>query len=750
MKKLLNLLAILTIALPSMGKTPLFWKDISKENAALHGKAAIQTTSSRLMEVDLNSFSMMLLTAPAEGTQGTPLLVEIPMPDGGISHFKIVETPVIPSELKQKYPGINTWAGQGVENPSATIHLDITRWGFHAMILSPDGDVYIDPLNQQTKSIYQIYFKSAAVSKASRSFCGFNSADSENVIAAQNIKRDVQQNGGGLNVLRSEGSTLRRYEAAIACTGEYASFHGGTVPGVLSAIVTTLNRVTGVYEKELAVRLVLVPNNDTLIFLNSQTDPYTNNNGGTMLGQNQATVAGRIGNSNYDIGHVFSTGGGGIAGLGVICNPLQKARGVTGSNTPIGDPFDIDYVAHEMGHQFGGNHTFNGTTGGCFGNGNSATAFEPGSGTTIMAYAGICLPQNIQANSDAYFHTANFDEIIDYVTLSTGATCALSTPTGNTPPVINSIGTDHVIPYQTPFVLEGDATDPDGDTVTYCWEQYDIGNAGAPTNPTGNAPLFRSFNPTTNPKRYFPKLSAIVANSASIGELLPTYARNMKFRLTARDGRVNGGGVTYEEVLVNLQVINTGAPFLVTSPNTSITWVAGTQENITWNVVGTDIAPINSPNVDIFMSLDGGFTYPVTLATAVPNSGVATVTVPAVSTTQARVMVKGAANVFFDISNVNFNITNPQGVFENASHDAIRLFPNPSGSFTSFSMAGNYRGDVVLNLFDGLGKLMYTKNLEKTGDGLLFEMDLSTLSAGVYTVRASSAMGNSYEKLVIE
>ncbi|MBK9319300.1 MAG: T9SS type A sorting domain-containing protein [Bacteroidetes bacterium] len=683
-------MAILTIACPLMGKTPLFWKDISKENIALQGKAAIQTTTSRLMEVDLNSLAMLLLSAPFEGSPDTPLLLGIPMPDGNTSHFRIVETPVIPSALKQKYPGINTWAGQGVENPSATINLDITRWGFHAMILSPDGDVYIDPFNQQTKSIYQVYFKSAAVNKASRSVCGFNSEDSGNVIAAQNIRRDVQQNGGGLTVLRSEGSTLRRYEAAIACTGEYAGYHGGTVPGALSAIVTTLNRVTGVYEKELAVRLVLVP------------------------------------------------------------NKLQKARGVTGSMAPIGDPFDIDYVAHEMGHQFGGNHTFNGTTGACTGNGNSATAFEPGSGTTIMAYAGICLPQNIQANSDAYFHTANFDEIIDYITLSTGATCALSTPTGNTPPVINSIGTDHVIPYQTPFVLEGAATDPDGDTVTYCWEQYDIGNAGAPTNPTGNAPLFRSFNPTTNPKRYFPKLSAIVANSASIGELLPTYARNMKFRLTARDGRVNGGGVTYEEVLVNLQVINTGAPFLVTSPNTSITWVAGTQENITWNVVGTDIAPINSPNVDVFLSLDGGFTYPITLATAVPNSGVATVTVPAVSTTQARVMVKGAANVFFDISNVNFTITNPQGVFENASLDAIRLFPNPSGNFTHFSMAGKYRGDVSLNIFDAKGKLVYTQNLVKAGDGLLYQLDLSSFSAGVYTVRAASAMGNSYEKLVIE
>ncbi len=744
------LLAIIAIAIPGVIKSQTYWNDIGQEQVSSLGEASILTQSGRLIEIDIHSLYQFLLQAPEEASGLSPLQLTVPMPDGSQARFAIVEVPVIPAALKAKYPGINTWAGQGIENPLASIHLDVTMWGFHAMVLSPDGDVFIDPYNQQSRNHYKVYFKSDAINRHPRAACGFNPEEPENLASFQQIRRDVVNNGGGIQVQRSEGQTLRTYDAAIACTGEYASFHGGTVPGALSAIVTSLNRVTGVYEKECAIRMVLVPNNDTLIFLNASTDPYTNNNGGTMLGQNQQTVAARIGNSNYDIGHVFSTGGGGIAGLGVICNPLQKARGVTGSPQPVGDPFDIDYVAHEMGHQFGGNHTFNGTGGACNGNGNSSTAFEPGSGTTIMAYAGICAPHNIQNNSDAYFHTASFDEIIDYATLSTGATCPVSTATGNTPPVITSVGSDHAIPYQTPFMLEGVASDPDGDPVSYCWEEYDLGSSGAPGSPVGNAPLFRSFTPSTSPIRYFPKIQAIINNTNSVGEFLPNYARSMKFRLTARDGRVNGGGVTYEEVLVILDVINTGVPFQVTAPNTLVTWVAGTQENVTWNVASTNVAPVNTPNVDIFLSTDGGFTYPLTLATGVPNTGMATVTVPSVSTSTARVMVKGAANVFFDISNTNFNITNPQSVSETFASEIIRLYPNPASGEVSLSLSGNYRGCMMVNVYDVSGKRVFQEQLIKNADGMVHPVDVSGFSSGLYQVQVISDMGSSYSKLVID
>ncbi len=749
MKRLLSLLLLLSIGQNGFSANQSHWKEAPRSELSTLNDATIRTKNCLHYKLDISTFTKLLYTSPDETSSKPGTIVEVPFPDGTFKSYRLKATPIIPQALQNKYPGIKTWSGQGVEDPSSVIYLDVTMWGFHGMIFSEQGTVYIDPFNASTNEFYKVYWKSDALSSSQISACGFDPNTTENQINAAEIRAHVQQGGSPSNVARSSGNTLRTFSTAIACTGEYSTFHGGTIPGVLSAIVTSLNRVSGVYESEVSIRLTLVPNNDTLIFLNSATDPYTNSSGSNMLGQNQATVAARIGNINYDIGHVFSTGGGGIAGLGVICNSLQKARGVTGLPSPINDPFNIDYVAHEMGHQFGGNHTFNSNTGGCLGNGNFSTAFEPGSGTTIMAYAGLCASHNTQNFSDAFFHTASFDEILDYVTLSGGSTCPVSTATGNNAPVITSIGGDHAIPYQTPFLLEGVANDPDGDSIKYSWEQYDLGPAGAPSAPIGNAPLFRSIIPTTSPIRYFPKLSAIVTGATSLGERLPTYARDLQFRLTVRDNKLGGGGVTYEEVLITLNVINTGAPFAVTAPNTNITWVGGTQENVTWNVVGTDLAPISATNVDIFLSTDGGFTYPTTLATGVPNTGVATVTVPSINNTTARVMVRGAGNVFFDISNANFTITNTQSLTENTLSDVVRFYPNPSAGLFNLSIAGEYRGDVLVTIADMTGKMVDVKSMNKNGDGMVTILDLSSLPKGVYTGTISTSEGLKTEKLVI-
>jgi hypothetical protein len=728
------------------------WSDVTTSQVASLGKADIATRECRLMRLDFNSWSALLRTAPAEGAVASSFILGIPLPDGSESRFALHSVPIVHPAMQAKYPGLGTWAGFSVDEPGMVIHLDVTYQGFHAMVLSTDGRaIFIDPYNRGTTEFYKVYYRHQAIPESVEMSCGFDGTDELNQDNAAEIARAVKASSqSGTEVFRSSGATLRTYRCAIACTGEYATFHGGTVTGTLSAIVTSLNRVSGVYELELAIRMTLVPNNDTLIFLNASTDPYSNNNGGTMLTQNQQTVVARIGTSNYDIGHVFSTGGGGIAGLGVICNASQKARGVTGLPTPVGDPFDIDYVAHEMGHQFGANHTFNSNQGSCAGNGNSSTAYEPGSGTTIMAYAGICSPHNTQGNSDAYFHTISYDEIMDYTTLSTGGICPVSSATGNTPPVINSIGLNHAIPYQTPFVLEGAATDADGDPLTYCWEQFDLGPAGSPTSPSGNAPLFRSFLPSVSPVRYFPRLVALVNNANSLGERLPTYARTMNFRLTVRDGKLNGGGVTYEEVLVELDVINTGAPFVVTAPNTLLTWPAGTQQNVTWNVSGTDLAPINAANVDIFLSTDGGYTYPILLASGVPNNGLATVTVPSLTTNTARVMVRGAGNVFFDISNTNFIISNTQGVAENGFQDAVQFFPNPGSGIIQLSLSGDCRGEIVWQLYDLRGRMVKSGSVFKNAEGGVYEMDLTGMPAGIYSWVASNTEGRKVEKLVLQ
>lgn len=749
MKIIRALMATLVISGTALAGSPVYWRSAEPAEVKPLGEPSIATAKEKLLHLNLPALQQYLAQAPAEGAGSAALELSLPMPDGSAQRFRVTTVPVMHPDLQKKYPGIRTWSGQGVDDPRAVVRLDITLWGFHAMTLSPSGSVFIDPYNQQSTAVYKVYYKSDARKKSEIAHCGYDPEDALNKERADAIFQDVKKYGGAATsgIATTSGSQLRTYRAAVACTGEYAAFHGGTVPGALSAIVTSLNRVSGVYELEVAIRFTLIPNNDTLIFLNATTDPYTNSSGSTMLGQNQTTVTNRIGINNYDIGHVFSTGGGGIAGLGVICIASQKARGVTGSPSPVNDPFDIDYVAHEMGHQFGGNHTFNATTGSCAGNGVSNNAFEPGSGTTIMAYAGICTGQNVQPNSDDYFHTASFDEIIDFSTASSGNNCPVNSATGNTPPVITSIGSNHAIPISTPFVLEGAATDPDGDSLTYCWEQHDTGPFGSMASPSGNAPLFRSFAPVPSPVRYFPALNRLVLNQASLGERLPTYARNMTFRLTVRDNRANGGGVTSSASDVLLNVINTGAPFLVTAPNTYVTWVSGTQENVTWDVASTDVAPISAANVDIFLSTDGGFTYPVTLAAGVPNTGSAVVTVPSIAATTCRVMVRGAGNVFFDISNVNFTIATSQGLNNVLASESVQVYPNPATSVLNISLAGTLRGLITAQLTDAQGRIVRRQEFTKDAAGHIQPIPLEGLAAGNYLLNIITGNGTVIRKV---
>jgi hypothetical protein len=401
----------------------------------------------------------------------------------------------------------------------------------------------------------------------------------------------------------------------------------------------------------------MVANETSIIYTNSGTDPYTNNDGFAMLGENQTSLDSVILSANYDIGHVFSTGGGGIAGLGVICQAGQKGQGVTGSSNPIGDGFDVDYVAHEMGHQFGANHTFNGTLLNCGGgNRNSATAYEPGSGSTIMGYAGICGAQNLQLHSDGYFHVASLSEFQAAFTAE-GSTdsCAAATGSGNTPPTVNpGTGTLNV-PKQTPFTLTATGSDANGDTLTYTWEELDLGSSSPPDDDVNAVrPILRSFLPSTSPSRTFPQLADILSNTPSYGESLPTRTRSMQFRVTARDNHAGAGGTTTGARSVS--VTSTAGPFKVTAPAAGAVWGFGSTETVTWNVAGTTASPISAASVKISLSTDGGNTFPVVLLASTPNDGSAPVTVPSTATTQARVKVEAVGKVFFDISHADFSM----------------------------------------------------------------------------------------------
>ena len=589
-------------------------------------------------KLDRAGFERLLGAAPREGA-GAPLEIQLPTPRGGLARFRVVESPVMEPALAAKFPEIRTYVAQGVDDPAATARLDMTPAGFHAQVLAPSGAVYIDPYSRGDDTLYAVYFK-RDYRKAGGAFRCLTDA---------HHRAHAARGGGGAGPDTS-GDSLRTYRLACAGTGEYTLFHGGTAAQGLAAIVTTVNRVTGIYEQEFSARLVLVANNNLLVYTNPATDPYTNQDPGAMLAQNQTTCNAVIGNANFDVGHVLGTGGGGVAYLQAVCNSALKAQGVSGLDSPVGDPFDVDYVAHEMGHQFGGNHTQNGCS-----NNNTATAVEPGSASTIMGYAGICGGDDLQPHSDPYFHAVNHAEIRAFMT-GGGASCGVLTSTGNGVPTVNA-GPDYTVPSRTPFALTASATDPNGDQLSYCWEERDLGpyqNAvGGQFPDNGSSPIFRSFNPAASPARIFPRLQDLLNNTTVIGEFLPTTNRTMNFRCTVRDNRAGGAGVNADDARVT--VVATAGPFRVTFPNAAAS-LSGVQ-TVTWDVAGTGAAPISCATVRIELSTDGGNTWPVILAAATPNDGSEQVTLPNSPTTAARVRVSAVGNIFFDVSNANFTIT---------------------------------------------------------------------------------------------
>ncbi len=597
--------------------------------------------------LDANSMRSALERVPLRFNEsGETTLIHLPMPDGSMEAFAIVEAPLMHPDLAARYRQIRTFSGQGVTNPAAAAYLDWTPQGFHGMVLMPGKVVYIDPYFKGDNTVYVSYDRNDYFDEKSTAFsCGTEDAGDHKFMPSMDMLPIERNNRATTNMLT--------YRMAFAAAAEYTTYHGGTVPLALAAINTTLNRVRGIYETELAISFTLVSNNDLLIYTNSGTDPYDNP---PTLAQNQTNIDAVIGSSNYDVGHVVSSGTGGVATLNGVCDSTKKARGMTASLNPKTDAFDVDFVAHELGHQFSAHHTFNGSAGSCTeANRFATTAFEPGSGSTIMGYAGICgNSQNLQRRSNAYFHLVSLGEITHFTRVGSGSTCPTSVVTINNVPTINANPNNmsgKYIPISTPFELTASASDPDNDELTFAWEQWDLGPQGAPSSSSATAPMFRSFTPTTSPTRTFPKLSDILDNSTSIGEKLPSVTRNLNFNCTVRDNRMVGGG--YDAGGIVLHVTNAAGPFAITSHNTSGTH-SGTI-TLTWDVAGTTAAPISCTNVDILLSLDGGVTFS-SLATATPNDGSQTVTLPNTTTSSARLKVKCSDNVFFDINNADLRI----------------------------------------------------------------------------------------------
>ncbi|MCO5269676.1 MAG: M12 family metallo-peptidase [Brumimicrobium sp.] len=677
-----------------------FWKPISKGKIN-HSGYQLETKTDAYFSFDISSFKNLVAT-------NSPITIALPMGVDEFIYFQLSVNTTMSTELMDAYPEVRAFDGYPTDKSSRKAKVEIGPNYFRAMIMQPGkSTIFIDPaaFTNELQDQYVLYEKEDLITdKYFECFFEGQSAPETEI---------------GLRGVQS--CEMRTYRLALAATGEYTIFHGGTKAQALAAQVTTMNRVNGLYERDLSIHMTMI-NNDAIIYTDPATDPYTNGNASAMLSENHNNLNSVIGSSNYDIGHVFGTNSGGVAYLGSVCSSSNKGRGVTGSGAPVGDAFDIDYVAHEMGHQFGANHTFNNS---CGNNRNNSTAYETGSGSTILSYAGIC-PSDVQAHSDAYFHAASLQEIGIEIS-SPSHNCPTKTPNGNTAPVVTSANSLPTIPAKTPFILKAAATDADGDDITYCWEQMNKEITTQPPLATASSgPNFRSYNPTTSPIRYVPAIDKQLQPNYK-WEILSEKTRTYNFRVTVRDNHGTGGCTDSKDITV--PVTANAGPFLVTYPNAiGITWTGGTTETVTWDVANTDVSPVSCNNVKISISTDSGDTF-TTLIASTPNDGSEQVTVPNVATTKAIIMVTSENETFFDISDKKFKIvTSAAGLEENSLESAFQLYPNPTkGSFViQLKDVPSIDGYKVYNM---LGALVVSSNQKIENNTTV---SLEKLNQGVY------------------
>ncbi|HDZ8833093.1 reprolysin-like metallopeptidase [Aeromonas dhakensis] len=616
------------------------WDTVAARATAADGYE-VRANQFRVAKVPIDYFA---------GLQAGAGSLTLPLPDGGEVTFTLQAYDLLPADLAAKYPDIQVFKGHNPAAPVETGRFDLGPQGFHAMFTHQGKTVFVDPLRNADG--YAVYYQQDAYSRLEEEADKVIGSDASNALAHK---------------VQVDGNVRKRYVIAISAAGEYTQYHGGTVEAGLGAITTLLNRVNEVYQRDVAAEFQLASGNDNIIFTDPASDPFTNSDADVDINSVVQADALTKGLGAFDIGHVVNTGGGGLAGLGVLCM-ADKSAGMTGSAKPEGDAFFIDYVAHEIGHQFGADHTFNGTTNSCgSGNREASQAWEPGSGTSIMAYAGICGEENIQPHSDPYFHSKSIEQMRAH--MATVPTCGTSIDLVNNAPQA-AAGASRIIPANTPFVLKGAGADLDGDPLTYTWEQIDLGTESsslATMVDDGSRPLFRFVSPTSSPERILPSLPSLLSGTLAKGEAWPTTNRDLNFRLTVRDGK---GGVASDDMKV--QVVNTGSAFRLTAP-LGVSLTPGASQAVSWDVAGTNLAPISCSKVDLLLTQNEGTSWS-SLAVSQPNSGSATVTLPADLASAVRLKVACSDNIFFAISPAKLPVVQSGGSSGGGGGGALGLW----------------------------------------------------------------------------
>ncbi|WET50077.1 M12 family metallo-peptidase [Chryseobacterium indologenes] len=732
MKKQLLMMGMLVLSGFSFAQTDRLWSRKAQQSPSLILENMKSINDPRIFHLDINGLKSALARTPKRATEKSSVIISLPNSSGKMERFSVKENSNFDPELSAKYPDIKSYIGQGVEDKTTTVYFSISPLGLSSMEIYGDKSaVFIEPYTKDL-STYAVYRRSDRKNDLNNFEC--------------KVLESAQKGTSHVNTAKNaDDAVLRTFRLALSCTGEYAAYFGGTKADALAAMNNTLTRVNGIFENDFAARMVLIPNNDALIYTNANTDPFSASwqmNKWNFELMND--LSSKIGNANFDIGHLFgATGGGGNAGcIGCLCSDDMstytyqgtvypenyKGSGYTSPSNgiPSGDTFDIDFVAHEMGHQFGGNHTWSNTTE------VGLQPVEPGSGSTIMGYAGITF-YDVQKHSDPFFHARSIEQITNNIKTKT---CSVNTPTGNSIPTADA-GPDYTIPKSTPFVLTGSGTDSDGDSLTYIWEQMDFGTSSqtgsnsAATSTKTAGPTFRSWVPVVSPIRYFPQMETVLkGKTETMGEeinveALSSVSRDLNFRLTVRDNRLGGAGNNSDDAKITVNAL--AGPFLITSQNNAVSYVGGTSQTVTWEVAGTTSNNINTANVDIFWSTDNGETW-TTLLAATPNDGSEAVVIPNVATKSGRIMVKGSNHIFFDVNNADISVTTSElSTAENqlAGSTEIKLYPNPVKDILTLSNTSSER----FKIYDMSGKLVMEGALQNG------TVNVSPLIKGNYVIQ---------------
>ena len=763
MKKLL-LLSILLFSVLNLKSQTAPWTVLTPSEVALLPAfefSNMPRTGYKVFTLNFSVLNAQLSMAPMDTATDSNVIISFPNPDGGQDSYKIFETEIMEQALANNYPTIKSYIGKGIIDKTQAIRFSITPLGFDAVSNSGKVGSFLIKKHRSNSLInyvvYRhfrapgnaIYYRNSNLSATNSDFdCGFSDQISH-VDKLQTLPKSNQINADGkLRVYRLAVATTIEFTNAIA---SQAGMSLGTIAqkkGVLIAsLVHLITRLNCDWERDLSVRMKLVANQEAIIFVES--DNFTNGNKFTLLDESQQ-ITPIIGNANFDVGHVFGIGGGGVAGLGNIRYSDTKTRGVTeydGLQGINNDKFSNNF-AHEMGHFLGAKHTYSNSDCSSI---DSSIHIEPYAGNSYLSYNRLCAGLAVdsdgwQAISDPFYHTASISEMQDAMAESnTGTLININTP----PPVVNA-GLDYTIPKDTPYVLKASVTNSNSDGYTYSWEGLDRGIQPATSATATTGPNFKFNQPTESPNRYMPKLEKVIAGELNTRmERLSSVSRVQNFAVTVRDNAViRGSNVRRDDMILTVNA-NAG-PFIVTSQNSvGTTWAGNSSQTITWNVAGTNANNINTSLVNLLLSTDKGLTFATTLLANTPNDGSQIITVPNnINSLDCRLMVQSVGNLFYAVNTTKFAISSNLATNDFEFKD-FALYPNPNNGSFKISFTPETNDDIEIIVYDISGRNIYNKTFQNS-DMFDQELQVNTISSGIYFVNIQNGENKMIKRIVVE